>query len=319
VSSDEGWQEWRSVPDFAGSGWDDPHFRLDHCAGVIELGPSVRLADGSRRGHGRVPREGVTLRLREYWSGGGGRGNVRAGALCVLRTPIPFVRSVSNRRPASGGRDGETVDEAKVRAGRALRTGDRAVTAADYEVIAGDAAGAAVRVHCVPPAAPADPVRVLVVPDVAGYGPGRLPFAALTPDSALLGRIADALDRRRLVGMQVVVEPPRYRGVTAAVRLRARHGRDCEQLAQEALAELYRWLHPRDGGPEGSGWPFGRPVTLGDVHAALAGIADLDYVEDARLYPADPATGARGETTAHVDVAADQLPFSFDHQMQVRP
>ena len=319
VSSDAGWQEWRSVPDFADSGWDDPDFRLDHAAGTVELGPSVRLADGSMRSHGRVPAEGATLRLREYWAGGGARGNVRAGALCVLRTPIPYVKSAANRRPAGGGRDGETVDEAKVRAGRALRTCDRAVTAADYEVIAGEAAGAAVRVHCVPPGAPDEPVRVLVVPDVAGYGPGRLPFAALTPDVGLLERIAAALDQRRLVGARVVVEPPRYRGVTVAVRLRARRGRDCERLAQDALAALYRWLHPRDGGPDGSGWPFGRPVTLGDVHAALAGLPDLDYVDDARLYPADPAAGARGEATQHVEVGADELPFSFDHQMQARP
>ncbi len=319
VSSDQGWQEWHSVPDFAGSSPDDPDFRLDHTAGAVELGPSVRLADGSLRSHGRVPPEGATLRLREYWTGGGSAGNVRAGALCVLRTPIPYVKAAVNRRPAAGGRDGETVDEAKVRAARALRTCDRAVPAADYDVIAADAAGAAVRVHCVAPASPASPVRVLVVPDVSGYGSGRLPFAALTPGQDLLRRIAEALERRRLVGVRVVVEPPRYRGITIAVRLRARRGRDCERLTQDALAALYRWLHPRDGGPDGSGWPFGRPVTLGDVHAALAGLADLDYVDEARLYPADPATGARGEVTPHVDVAADELPFSFDHQMQVRP
>jgi len=319
VSSSEGWQEWSCVPDFAGSGRDDPHFRLDRAAGVVEFGPAVRLTDGSMRSHGRVPPEGATVRLREYWTGGGSAGNVRAGALCVLRTPIPFVKSAGNRRPAGGGRDGETVDEAKLRAGRALRTGDRAVTAEDYEVIAGEAAGAAVRVHCVPPATPADPVRVLVLPDVVGYGPGRLPFAALTPGKDLLERISAALDRRRMVGMRVVVEPPRYRGITVAVRLRARRDRDCERLAEDALAALYRWLHPRDGGPGGFGWPFGRPVTLGDVHAALAGLPDLDYVEDARLYPADPVTGARAEAAQHVEVAADELPFSFDHQVQVRP
>jgi predicted phage baseplate assembly protein len=319
VSSDAGWQAWQSVADFADSGWDDPHFRLDHTAGVVELGPAVRLADGSMRSHGRVPPEGATVRLREYWTGGGGAGNVRAGALCVMRTPIPYVKSAVNRRPAGGGRDGETVDEAKTRAGRALRTCDRAVTAEDFEVIAAGAAGAAVRIHCVPPAEPTGPVRVLVLPDVAGYGPGRLPFDALTPDKDLLGRIADALDKRRLVGTRIVVEPPRYRGVTAAVRLRARRDRDRERLAQDALAALYRWLHPRDGGAEAAGWPFGRPVTLGDVHSALAGLPDLDYVEDARLYPADPVTGARGEAAAHIEVAADELPFSFDHQVQVRP
>jgi hypothetical protein len=85
------------------------------------------------------------------------------------------------------------------------------------------------------------------------------------------------------------------------------------------LAALYRWLHPGAGGAEGTGWPFGRPVTLGDVHAAMAGLAGLDYVEDARLYPADPQTGDRGEPAQHLEVGPGELPFSFDHQVQVRP
>jgi predicted phage baseplate assembly protein len=318
VSAGEGWEEWRCVPDFAGSDWDDPHFRLDHTAGVVELGPAVRRADGSMRGHGRVPPEGAVVRLREYWTGGGSTGNVPARALCVLRTPIPYVKSAMNRRPAAGGRDGETIDEAKVRAGRALRTCDRAVTVDDYEVIASEAAGTAARIRCVAPDDVTGLVRVLVVPDVAGYGPGRVPFDALTPDRLILQHVAAALDKRRLVGTRVSVEPPHYRGVTAAVRLRARRGRDGDQLRDDALTALYRWLHPRDGGPDGTGWPFGRPVTVGDVHAALAGLADLDYVEEARLYPADPATGARGEAAQHIDVGPDELPFSFDHQVQVR-
>jgi predicted phage baseplate assembly protein len=319
VSFGAGWEEWSCVPDFAGSGWDDPHFRLDHTAGVIELGPTVRRSDGSMQAHGRVPPEGAVLRLREYWAGGGCAGNVPAGALCLVRTPIPYVKSVTNRRPAAGGRDGETIEEAKVRAGRALRTCDRAVTVEDYEVIAGEAAGSAARVHCVAPDDVTGVIRVLVVPDVAGYGPGRLPFPALTPDRLLLQRVAAALDKRRLVGMRVSVEPPHYRGVTIAIRLRARRNRDCDGLREAALAALYRWLHPRDGGPDGTGWPFGRPVTLGDVHAALAGLDDLDYVEDARLYPADPATASRGEATQHIEVGPGELPFSFDHQVQVRP
>ena len=319
VSSGAGWEEWRLVADFAASDWDDPHFRLDRSAGVIELGPTVRCADGSMRAHGRVPPEGAVLRLREYWTGGGTAGNVPAGALCVLRTPIPYLKSAANRRPATGGRDGETIDEAKVRAGRVLRTCDRAVTVEDYEVIASEAAGGAARIHCVAPADVTGVVRVLVVPDVTGYGPGRLPFLALTPDRLMLQRIGRALDMRRLVGTRVSVEPPHYRGVTVAVRLRARRDRDPDRLRDDALAALYRWLHPRDGWADGSGWPFGRPVTLGDVHAALAGLADLDYVEDVRLYPADPATGVRAEPVPHVEVGPDQLPFSFDHQVQARP
>jgi predicted phage baseplate assembly protein len=320
VSSPEtaGWAPWTLVPDFADSERDDPHYTLDRTSGVIEFGPSVRLADGTVRSRGMVPPEGAAVRVREYWAGGGSIGNVRAGALCVLRGSIPFVRSVTNRRPATGGRDGETVDEAKVRAPRALRTRDRAVSAEDFELLAAEAAGAAVRVRCVPPSEPGEPVRVLVVPDVSGYGVGRIPLPALVPADELLRAIAAGIEPRRLVGVSVVVEPPRYQGITVAVRLRPRREVHPETLRDAAKDALYAWFHPWTGGADGTGWAFGRPVTVGDVHSALATVSGLDYVEEARLYPADPTSGARGESTQRVDVGAGSLPFSYDHQVQVR-
>jgi predicted phage baseplate assembly protein len=317
VSSEEGWLEWRQVADFAASGRDDRHYALDPMTGEIEFGPAVRLADGSVRCHGKVPPENSTVRVREYWTGGGAVGNVQAGALSVLRSAIPYVSSVTNRLPARGGHDGETVAEAKVRAALALRGQDRAVTAEDYEAIAMRAVSGAARVRCVAPAGPGDPVQVLVVPDVSGYGSGRIPFDALTPDEPGLRTIAAALEERRLVGVRIAVEPPRYQGVTAAVRLRSKRVDDLDEVRDAAVAALYRWLHPREGGPDGAGWPFGRAVTLGDVHAALASVPGADYVEEARLYPADPTTGARGEAVPAIEIGADMLPFSYDHQVRV--
>lgn len=317
VSDENGWQEWRQVSDFADAGRDDRHFTLDPMTGEIEFGPAVRLADGSVRCYGKVPPENATVRVREYWTGGGAAGNVKAGALSVLRSAIPYVSSVTNRLPARGGHDGETVAEAKVRAALALRGQDRAVTAEDYEAIATRAVSGAARVRCVAPASPTDPVRVLIVPDVSGYGSGRIPFDALTPDEPGMAAIGQALEQRRLVGVRIAVEPPRYQGVTAAVRLRSRRTGDLDEVRTAALAALYRWLHPREGGPDATGWPFGRAVTLGDVHAALSAVPGADYVEEARLYPADPITGARGEAVPAVEIGPDMLPFSYDHQVRV--
>jgi predicted phage baseplate assembly protein len=317
VSGPEGWQRWDQVADFAASGRDDPHYVLDPTSGQVGFGPAVRLADGSVRCHGRVPPEGATVRVREYWTGGGALGNVGADRLTVMRSAIPFVSSVTNRRPARGGHDGETVAEAKVRAARALRGQDRAVTAEDYEAIATQAVSGAARVRCVPPTEPGEPVHVLVVPDVSGFGAGRIPFDALTPDEPGMTAIAAALEQRRLVGVRIVVEPPRYQGVTAAVRLRSRRAEDLDEVRDAALSALYRWLHPRHGGQHGTGWPFGRAVTLGDVHAALASVPGADYVEEARLYPADPTTGARGEAVPAIELGPDMLPFSYDHQVRV--
>ena len=41
-------------------------------------GPAVRLADGALRRYGAVPAKGAHLRLREYRTGGGRKGNVAA-------------------------------------------------------------------------------------------------------------------------------------------------------------------------------------------------------------------------------------------------
>ena len=43
----------------------------------------------------------------------------------------------------------------------------------------------------------------------------------------------------------------------------------------------------------------------------------MELVEDVRLFPADPVTGARGEAVAEVEVGKHGLVFSYDHQVRV--
>jgi predicted phage baseplate assembly protein len=298
-------------------------FVLDHAAGEVLLGPAVREPDGGLRHYGRVPPKAAQLRLAEYRVGGGRRGNVAAGALRVLKSSVPYVARVSNRRPAAGGVVAEDVENAKARGPLLLRTRDRAVTAEDYEELAREAAPQVARVRCVPastdPAGtPAGTVRVLVVPAVGGDDAGRLPFEQLQPDDDVLASIARYLDQRRVVGARLTVEPPYYRGVTVVAKLTARPGADHERLRQEALAALFRYFHPVVGGPDGAGWPFGRPVQAGDVFAVLQRLAGCELVDDVRLFPADPITGRRGEAVQRIEVPPNGLTFSYEHQVRVQ-
>ncbi|MEZ5295881.1 MAG: putative baseplate assembly protein [Ilumatobacteraceae bacterium] len=136
VSSDDGWVDWRSVTDFADSEPDSRHFQLDAHSGEIVFGPMVRLPDGGVRQYGAVPPTGSTIRVERYRTGGGRKANVAAGAIRILRTPIPTVNRVTNRRSAAGGLDGEDLENAKVRGPITLRTRNRAVTVEDYEQLA---------------------------------------------------------------------------------------------------------------------------------------------------------------------------------------
>ncbi|HEX5239830.1 MAG TPA: putative baseplate assembly protein [Candidatus Limnocylindrales bacterium] len=317
VREGDDWQEWTQAPSFAASGPDDRRFVLDAASGQIEFGPAVRLADGTLRTYGAVPPIGATIRVPQYRSGGGAGGNVAAGALSVLKASIPYVTRVENRRAAFGGVDGEDLEMAKVRGPITLRTRDRAVTAEDFEHIAREVAPEVARVRAITgDANEPGVVRVLIVPAVPGSN-GRLTFDALVPGDDTLARIAKRLDESRLVGTRVVVEPPAYRGLTIVARLKARPGTDANRLQQEALDALFRYFHPTTGGPDGGGWPFGRPVLAGEVFAALQAVRGTELVEDVRVFGADPVTGERGKPTDRLEVDGNALVFSYDHQVVV--
>jgi predicted phage baseplate assembly protein len=312
------WQEWIQRPNFAASGEKDRHFTLDAASGEIELGPAVRMADGSFRNYGAVPPRGATIRAPLYRAGGGAGGNVAAGALSVLKASIPYVTRVENRLAAGGGVDGEDLEMAKIRGPILLRTRDRAVTAEDFEYIAREVAPEIARVKALPTAdgAEAGVVRVLVVPAVPA-GDGRMTFDQLVPAEDTLQRIARRLDESRLVGTRVVVEPPVYRGVTVVARLRARPRTDPNRLQQDALEALFRYIHPTSGGPDGTGWPFGRPIVAGELFSALQAVRGTELVEDVRIFGADPITGERGKPTDRLEVEPTALAFSYDHQVVV--
>jgi predicted phage baseplate assembly protein len=322
VGDGEEAQTWSPVRHFADSGPADRHFRVDDFAGEVQFGPAVRAADGGIRNYGAVPPRGAALRLSSYRTGGGRRGNVATGTIRVLKTSVPYVTRVENREPAVGGADAETLDDAKLRGPLLLMSRGRAVTAEDFEELSREVAPDAARVHCVPAEDGADAggLRVLVVPHVSSDPVGRIRRADLTPPDATLARIAAYLDERRLVGTRLLVTPPTYRWLTAVVSVTARRGHDPDDVRVEVLRALYRLFHPLEGGPDGTGWPFGRSVQSHEVHAALARLPGVDMAQEVsvQLFPAEAESGTREAAVQRMDLPETALVFSYEHQVRVR-
>ncbi|WP_405448687.1 putative baseplate assembly protein [Streptomyces erythrochromogenes] len=319
VSSPDGWQRWDVVEHFGRSGPDDRHVRVDATTGEFSFPPVLREADGSLRPCGAVPPKGSQIRVARYRTGGGPAGNVSRGAISVLRSSVPYIARVVNREAARGGVAGETIDNAKLRAPEALRMQERAVTAEDYEIIARRAAPSVRRVRCLPATdggRGAGSVRVLVVPDAVADEGDRLRFEQLIPSDQVLAAITTTLDERRLIGTGLVVEPPVYQGVTVVARLSAPTA-DTDRVRDAALAALFRHLNPLHGGPDGNGWPFGRPVQYGEVFGVLQRAVGDVLVEEIRLFAADPITGRRGAPVDRIDIGAGTLVFSYQHQVVV--
>jgi len=85
---------------------------------------------------------------------------------------------------------------------------------------------------------------------------------------------------RRLVTCEIVAIAPRYRrvGVTATLHLAC--GVDVEPRAvlADAAARVNAFLDPLDGGPEGTGWPFGRTLYRSELMALLAATPGVLHV-----------------------------------------
>ena len=315
-------QVWHEVPDFTHSGPEDRHYTLDELTGQIRFGAAVRQRNGAIQMYGAVPPRKATLIFQRYRTGGGLVGNVDTAVLNTLKTAIPYIARVTNRRPAQGGLDAESLDSAMMRAPLALQSRDRAVTARDFEHLTRRALPSQVaRVRCLQArpvesgqAVPPGLVYVLVVPHV------RYPAGYLTPEElqlpqADLDTITAYLDERRLLTTSLAVRPPAYRWVSVAVRLGALPEADEGAVERAVLARLCRFLNPLTGGPEGKGWPFGRDLFLSDVYQALQGMDGVAYIRQVELYAAVPGGGKTGQPVDSLDVVAHGVVASGMHEV----
>ncbi|CAN5613697.1 putative baseplate assembly protein [soil metagenome] len=278
--------DWVEVEDFSGSDVHDRHFVWDNSTGAVTFGPKVRYRDGSTRQHGALPRDGARVMVTGYRTGGGARGNVGAGTLTAMRSSVMYVRGVTNVQPATGGVDGESVAEAKVRAPLTLRTGQRAVTPGDFERLTREASAEVARARCQSANRGNGAVQLLVVPQVLG-SPERHVLDDFAISPALMDDITSRLDRHRLVGTAVEVSTPYYQGVSVAALVTAIPGRSEDLVRARAEEAVSRFINPVVGGLDGTGWPFDADVNVAVITQILESVDGVERVDEALLFEYD--------------------------------
>lgn len=281
---------------------------LDREAGTIESG------DGE---HGRivplVPGTGEVIALR-YRHGGGLAGNVGVGAITVLDSGAAGVAGVVNPVRADGGRDAETLEQAKTRVRKEIASRSRAVTAEDFRWIASQTRDVRVaRAEVIPLRRPLP--RTLAAGPASGGGTipagppismhcGTVPQGPLgldprvaagavsvvvipdepgsepVPTRSFLRAVCRWLDAHRLVTTEVHVVPPQYcRFCDVQVMVQARPGYTRSRLQDLVGERLARWLHPLTGGDEGTGFPFGGQVHIAELIALVTRVEGVARVE----------------------------------------
>ena len=268
---------WRTCLDRDASGAHDREVLLDPEAGWLESGDGLR---------GATLPAGFDV-YATFRVGGGSAGNLAARALRSLpASPLNRARAPAlaadlaafQPLPATDGRPRESLDALRARAAGLIGAVDKAVTLADFERLARATPGVPVaRARAIAGLAPELPcypapgrVTVVVVPAC------RLP--APMPSRELLERVRAYLEPRRLATCEVTTIAPRYRRVGVGARLHVQAGEDTEAIRAQAMAAIDAFFDPLSGGPEGTGWPIGRPIYRSEVMALLAALPGVTRV-----------------------------------------
>jgi len=266
------WVRWTPVAEFVGVGGENRIYRCDRSAGTIRFG------DGNS---GRIPPRGNPVRVT-YTTGGGEGGNVEAGAVTHLKTPISLVESVDNPFPADGGAGGESMDAVASRVAGEIRTRGKAVTAADFEQVAATAVRKLAAVECKPQLGSdgdrSPGITLLIVPDTDHERP--------RPSTELEGRVQHAVSEAAPARLtdgersQITVRGPSYTPVSVDATVQSTGVTSISGLKTEIESTLAAHLHPITGGSEGTGWEFGEPPTADSLASLLNSVPGVDTVTE---------------------------------------
>jgi hypothetical protein len=283
---DDALRAWERRPDFLSSRRKDAHHLLDPTRGIVELG------DGER---GRVAPDGARL-FAEYLVTFAALGNFPAAAPFALddspanRALLGDVESarlrlasVSSPVAAAGGEAAETLAHAIGRAIDERESSLRAVTLADYEMLARHTPGtrvarAAARASLRPGLGcltAGGHVAVLIVPDSGAARP--------RPSDGLRRAVLRYIRRRRIIGTRVEIFGPDYVEVAVRARIAAFPRLNADEVRVRAVEGVNRFFDPMRGGPDGTGWPFGRDVYRAEILEILDRTDGVDRVESLEL------------------------------------
>ena len=287
---DHEWHEWTLRRDFDGSDRDDKHFRFDPQTRAVVFG------DGE---NGRVPPLDAIVVASGYETRAA-EGNVTQDAINTVtdnlhnRAVLPYfdqveaeIAQVTNSFPATGGNEAETLEAATERARQLIAKPTRAVTLSDYETLAQETPG--VRIARVSARANLHPgfpcfsapgmITLIVLPS--------LPVKRPVPSPALRRAISAYLRPRRIVGTRVEVVGPVYRKISVVARVQSATGVNTTNLQTRLKQRIDSFFDPLSGGPDGTGWPFGRDVYRSEVLQVIDETPGVENVLSLQLVTED--------------------------------
>lgn len=309
------WRHWERRADFDASRAEDAHVVINPENGVVQFG------NGN---HGRLPPSGTPI-LATCDSTRAADGNLGAGKINRLldslhnrasienfASLVQRIAVVTNRVAGSGGADAETLEHATARAIELVGTSWRAVTLDDYERLAKRTPGTRIaRASARANLHPSFPcfkapglITLIILPDMPGARP--------SPSRELKRAVTAYLHRRRVIGTRIEVVGPEYVELAVRASVKAGQGVSKASLQEKISQALNRFFDPLGGGPDKTGWPFGRDVYRSEVMQVIEGVSGVDHVFSLELL-----TGCGRATCGNVCLGPTSLVGAGAHELKV--
>lgn len=274
--------QWIPQPDLLRSEADDAHF-------VVEINddtqPCLRFGDGT---NGRQP-DPIQPITATYRVGNGIVGNVGAERInCLvfpdIAPPAIKIHQVRNPLPAVGGTEPEPIDEVRVYAPSAFQQVlERAVTPRDYVSLAESIPGVQNAAAAIQWMGTREIIKIAIDP-----------LDTDAPDDKFLSSIKKNLERYRLIGQQIHVDPATYVPIELDVTIQLDSAADALHLKSQLQQILGNTQLPNGqlGFFHPDNFTFGQPVNVNRIVTAckIKGVKNVTVLTLQRLN--DPTSNA---------------------------
>ncbi|MCE8425212.1 MAG: putative baseplate assembly protein [Candidatus Methanoperedens sp.] len=260
---------WYEIEDFELSGPEDTHYIFNQEKNQIIFGNGL---------NGRIPLDSQQI-LASYKVTLGPGGNIPGGQnFLINESGISGIKG-KNMRAATAGKAAETMDDAKNRAKNECREIYRSITSGDYEYLAIHTPGLRVaRAKAIPNYNPDIPL--IKIPDTVTLV--AVPYMRegnITPAAGegFLQTISRHLDQHRLITTNIIVISPKYEKITISCNIYIKKGKSPKDIIELTKKKLDQFLSPMKGGPDGTGWPFGRAAYPSEIYQIIDEVEGVDY------------------------------------------
>ena len=253
---------WSEVGHFQDSAPDSLHFMAD--VDALDVA-TVIFGDGK---NGAVPSHEAVITVC-YLTTLGEKGNLAPGRITQILTPVysdgvQVSLSVTNPVPATGGASRETIEHARSQAPAELRTLWKAVTLEDYKALAEGFPGVA-KAHVLD-TNDCQNIRYYNVHLAIAPDGGGMPSALLKRD------LADFLERRKVITVEVNLFDPIYRPIDIDAEVYAWPGEALENVRSRIEFQLTEFFAFDSVG-------FGQTIHQSDLVAlidSVRGVSNLN-------------------------------------------